>query len=214
MFCHAQILEKDFQFWSETNIYFPILKKKNRNGEKVEKINFFVSGTFRVGKNLTKPDDERIGGGFDFILNKLVTLTTSYLYRAGQPVTGGKEFEHRIRIEATFGHKWQKFSLKDRNRFEYRFRTPQSDSVRFRNKFTFAVPVKKSGKEIFAPFAATEVFYDFHENKINRNELSLGISKKFDKVTTIDFFYLWQRNRGNVLKNVNVVGVNLKFKID
>lgn len=210
----AQTIDKDFQFWNETTISFPILKTENDKGEKVEKISFFINGSFRAGKNISKAIDERIGGGLDFILNKHITLTSAYLYRAGQPPSGGKEFEHRLRFEATLSNKWKHFSIKDRNRIEYRIRNSRGDSVRYRNKFTFTVPIKKDNKEIFAPFASTEPFYDFRDDKFTRNELSLGITKKVNKNLSADIFYLWQRNFGATLKNINAIGINLKFKVD
>lgn len=206
-------IDHDFEFWSDTSLTIPLVKKEDKKGEKVEKLNFFISGTFRAGNNISRAIDERIGAGFDYHLNKYLTLTTSYLYRAGQPPTGGKDFEHRIRFEATPGYKWKHFSLRDRNRFEYRFRNSRPNSTRYRNRLTFTVPVKKDGKELFAPFAADEVFYDFREGKWNRNEFSAGISKKFNKTFTADFYYLIQNNRATTLKYVNVIGVNLKFKL-
>lgn len=206
-------LTKDFEVWTETSLIFPVVKKKDKNGKDVEKVNFFISGTFRAGRNVSKPIDERIGAGVDFIVNKYLTLTTSYLYRAGQPVNGGKEFEHRLRFEATLNKKWEKFSIKDRNRIEYRIRHSRADSVRYRNKFTFTYPIKKEGKEIIAPFIATEPFYDFSEKEFSRNEFSVGVGRKLNKRTSADFFYMWQANRAT-LKNINIIGVNVKIKID
>lgn len=207
-------IDHDIEFWNETTLNFPIIKRTNKKNEKIEKLNFFIQGTFRAGNNISRPIDERIGAGFDFNVNKYLTLTTSYLYRAGQPPTGGKEYEHRIRFEATPGYKWKHFSLKDRNRFEYRFRHSRANSTRYRNRLTFTVPIKKEGKEIFSPFVADEIFYDFREEKLNRDEFSVGISKKFNQTFTADFYYLFQANREMALKYVNVLGVNLKFKID
>lgn len=210
--CFAQTEPKtqDVQFWNDTTVSFPILKRKDKS----EKVTFFLTGTFRGGYNLTRAIDERIGFGFDLVANKYVTFSPSYIYRAGQPVPSGKEYEHRVRFDTTLSKKFEKFSIKDRNRFEYRIRNSRADTVRYRNRFTFTVPVKKENKEIFAPFVATEPFYDFRDKKWTRNELSFGISKKFSDSASADFYYLWQRNFGSTLKHVNVIGVNLKFKVD
>lgn len=206
--------ESDFQFWHETQLQFPIVKSKDSSGKEVDKISLFVSGNLRFGGNYTRLVDERIGFGLDFKINKYLSLTPSYLYRGGQPFGNRKEFESRFRFAATIENKWKKFSLRDRNLVEYRLRNSRSDSVRYRNRLTVNIPVLKNKKEIFTPFVADEVFYDFHEKAWTRNEFSAGISKKFTPKFTVDFFYLNQRNRGNVLKNINVLGVNLKFKID
>lgn len=206
--------ERDVQFWTDTQIIFPLLKKKDDKGKESDKLTFSLLGTFRAGRNVTHPVDERIGFGFDYQINKYLSFTPSYLYRAGQPFRGRKEFEHRLRFEVNAEKKWKNFSIKDRNRVEYRIRHSRGDSVRYRNKITLKVPVKKNGKEIFAPFVADEPFYDFREKAWTRNEFSAGISKKLSKSVSSDFFYLLQNNRGNSFKYVNVFGVNLKFRID
>lgn len=207
-------IDHDVEFWNDASLTIPLIKQKNKKGESIEKVNFLLSGTFRAGNNISRPIDERIGFGFDYILNKYLTLSASYFYRAGQPPTGGKEYEHRIRIDATPGNKWKYFSLRDRNRFEYRFRHFRANSTRYRNRLTMTIPIKKDGKELFAPFVADEIFYDFSVHKLNRDEFSTGISKKFNKNFSADFYYLIQANREMALKYVNVIGVNLKFKID
>lgn len=206
--------KRDFQFWNDTQVSFPLIKTKNKNNKEIEKLSFFVSGTLRVGRNISHFVDERIGAGFDIYINKYVSLTPSYLYRAGQPFAGRKEYEHRLRFDASLEKKWTDFSIKDRNRIEYRIRNSRPDSVRYRNKIQLKIPVKNDGKEIFAPFIATEPFYDFQAKHWTRNEFSAGISKKFTPNASADFFYLLQINRGNAFKTVNVIGVNLKFKVD
>jgi len=204
----------DFQFWSETTVLFPFIKRKNSAGKEVEKISIFLNGNLRFGRNISRPVEERIGFGFEFYANKFLTFTPTYLYRAGQPYKGRKEYEHRLRFDVSLARKWSNFSLKDRNRVEYRIRNSRSDSVRYRNKIQLSIPFRKEKKEIFTPFVATEPFYDFSEKKWTRNEFSAGISKKFNDNFTADFFYLLQNNRGNVLRTINVLGVNFKIKID
>ena len=206
--------EDDFQFWNETTVSFPVIRKKISENKNVEKLAFFLNGNLRVGRNISRPVDERIGFGFDFFANEYLTFTPSYIYRAGQPYKGLKEYEHRVRFDLTLGKKWSSFSLRDRNRFEYRIRNARADSVRYRNKIQLSIPVKKENKEMFAPFVATEPFYDFRERKWTRNEFSVGIGKKFTNNFSADFFYLLQKNRSNILKTINAFGVNFKIKID
>ena len=206
--------EKDLQLWFDTQVSFPLIKKKNKDNKEIEKVSFFVSGVLRGGQNISHFIDERVGAGFDININNYVSISPSYLYRAGQPFAGRKEYEHRLRLDASFEKKWSSFSIKDRNRIEYRIRHSRSDSVRYRNKIQLKIPVKKNEKEMFAPFIATEPFYDFSEKAWNRNELSAGISKKFTSNASADFFYMLQSNRGNAFKRVNIIGVSLKFKVD
>ncbi len=206
--------ERDFQFWFDTQVTFPIIKKKEKNNREVEKLSFFILGNLRGGRNLSHFIDERIGAGLDIFVNSYFTISPSYFYRAGQPSAGSKEYEHRLRLDGSFEKKWTHFSIKDRNRIEYRRKHSRPDSVRYRNKIQLKMPIKSDGQEILAPFVAIEPFYDFREKAWTRNEFSAGFSKKFTSAASADFFYLLQSNRGNNFKTVNTVGISLKFKVD
>jgi hypothetical protein len=206
--------ESDVQAWSEVQLTFPVIKKKDEKGKEFDQLTFFLVGNLRFGQNLRHFVDERIGFGLDFRVNKNLSLTSAYLYIAAQPLKNRREFENRLRLAATVEKKFRRFSLKDRNLFEYRIRNSRSDSTRYRNRLTFAFPVLKNDKEIFSPFAANEIYYDFSTKNVTRNEVSAGISRKINSNVSTDIFYLWRRNRGNVLTNVNVIGANLKIRID
>ncbi len=199
--------ERDCQFWNETTVSFPVEGTD-------KKLSLFINENIRVGQNVRHFVDERIGGGFEYKINKSFAYSSSYLYRAGQPYKNKKEYEHRVRFDLTYENKWKNFSIKDRNRIEYRIRHSRSDSVRYRNKIQLKIPVRKNDKEIFAPFVADEPYYDFSVNKFTRNEFSTGITKKFNKNFSADFFYMLQNNRGSSFKYVNIGGINLKFTID
>lgn len=214
--------ERDTQFWHDTTVSFSPCKTANCDVKFLKSFSGFVSGTFRLGRNVSRPIDERIGGGIEMKFNNHLTFSPSYLYRAGQPFAGRKEYEHRVRFDVTAENKWDKFSLKNRNRIEYRIRNSRSDSVRYRNKTTFKVPITKNDKELFSPFIADEPFYDFQAKSWTRNEFSAGISKDFkgkffgaskDRKITTEFFYMLQNNRGNSFKYVNIFGASLKIDL-
>jgi len=204
----------DIQFWNETQVIFPVIKKKDAAGKTTEKLSFFVNGNLRFGQNIRHFADERIGFGFTYRQNKHLTFTPSYIYIAQQPVAHRSLFESRLRCAVGLENRWKKFSVDDRNLIEYRFRNNSADSVRYRNKLRFVYPVKKNDKELFAPFAADEVFYDFRAKAFSRNELSLGLTRRLTPNISADFFYLWQVNKTGSPRKLNVIGVNLKIKID
>lgn len=232
VFSQTSAPEKDTQIWHDTNITFSPCKEANCNIGFLKKFSGFVVGTFRVGRNVTHPVDERIGGGIEMKFNNYFTFSPWYLYRAAQPFEGRKEFEHRIRLDATVGNDEKKsrknFSLQNRNRFEFRIRHSRDDSVRYRNRTTFRIPVKtiknknKDGEIVLSPFVADEPFYDFSENAWTRNEFSAGMRIEFkgkffnaknEKKITTDFFYLLQNNRGTSFKRINVFGAYLKIDL-
>ena len=204
----------DNQFWNETQLSFPLIKIEDHSGKTIDKLSFFINGNLRVGRNVSRFTDERIGFGFDYKYNKYVSFTPSYLYIAQQPAPGVKQYETRARFAVNLEKGWKKFSLSDRNLVEYRFRNNRSDSVRYRNRLRFFYPIKKNKKELFVPFASNEIFYDFQAKTFSRNEFAVGISRKINPKATTDFFYLLQTNKSGSPRRLNVFGVNLKIKID
>jgi hypothetical protein len=214
-FAQTSAPESDFQIWNDTQIAIPFVQTKDKKTDKkTDRVSLILYATFRTGENSKRFIDERFGAGFEFRVNKYLTLTPNVIYRAGQPVPRGREYETRLRFDVGLEKKFKSFSIKDRNRIEQRFRNSRSDSTRYRNKFTFTVPVMSGKEELFAPFVAVEPFYEFQSKHWTRNETTFGISKKFNKALTAEFFYLLQNNRGRALRYVNVAGINLKFKID
>ena len=114
VFSQTSAPERDVQFWHETTVTFSPCKTKNCDIKFLESFSGFVAGTFRAGRNVTHPVDERIGGGVEMKFNKYFTFSPWYLYRAGQPFEGRKEYEHRIRLDATVENNnkksWKSFS--------------------------------------------------------------------------------------------------------
>lgn len=204
----------DNQFWHETKLSFPLLKTKDDSGATTDKVSFFLNGNLRAGRNISRLVDERIGFGFDYRHNKYVSFTPSYIYIASQAEAGGKQYESRLRLAVNLEKSWKRFSIDDRNLVEYRFRNNRADSVRYRNRLRFTYPVKKDKKELFVPFAANEIYYDFQEKAFSRNEFSVGLSRKLSPNVTTDLFYLLRTNKSGSPKQMNVFGINLTIKVD
>ena len=206
--------DSDFQIWNETTFSFPVLKSKDKKDKEFDRLSLLVFGVLRLGQNRLYPADVRIGAGFDYKINRFVSFTPTYLYRRGEAIRNQKEYEHRIRFDVTVGYKWKHFSIKDRNRVEYRARNSRNNSVRYRNKFTFAFPVNVNGEEIFSPFVSEEPYYDFEAKSWTTNEITAGITRKLSKIATADIFYVRRDIRNGQIRFFNGVGVNLKFRID
>jgi hypothetical protein len=207
----SQAPETDFQIWNETTFVKPILKTKDSKGKDVARLSLLFFGTLRLGQNRAFPVDKRVGTGFELRLNDSFTFTPTYLYRSGNPGRNLKEYEHRIRFDLTYQKKWKTAAIKNRDRVEYRSRNSRSDVVRFRNKFTFMVPVKRDGKEIFTPFVATEPYYDFSAKTWSSNEFSAGIARKLTESVSTEFFYVRRDNRSGAPRHINGVGANFKI---
>jgi hypothetical protein len=207
----SQAPETDFQLWNETTFVKPVLKTIDSKGKDVARLSLLFFGTLRLGQNRAVPVDKRVGTGFELRLNDSFTFTPTYLYRSANPGRNIKEYEHRIRFDITYQKKWKHVAIKNRDRVEYRVRNARADSVRFRNKFTIMVPVKRDGKEIFTPFVATEPYYDFSAKNWSSNEFSAGIARKLSKSVSAEFFYVRRDNRTGAPRHINGVGANFKI---
>jgi hypothetical protein len=212
---HAQDTpDSDFQVWNETTLIVPMIKKKDEKGKSFDRLSFLILGNLRLGQNRLYPVDRRVGMGFDLKLNSSFSFSPTYYYRNGEDVRNRRDTEHRIRFDLTYAKKWKKFAVKDRNRVEYRIRNSRPDSVRYRNKFTFSVPVINNDKEVVTPFAANEFYYDFREKEFTRNEINLGLSKKLTSNISAEAFYLLRQNRSGTIRTIHGIGTTLKIRID
>jgi hypothetical protein len=82
----------DTQQWNDVQLIVPMTSKAD----------FILLGTLRLGRNLTRPVDERIGISFSYHPTKSVTLAPSYLHIDRQPSAGRNFFEDRVAFTATF----------------------------------------------------------------------------------------------------------------
>src|SRR5438128_11943228 len=70
-------LRGDNQYWSELQLAVPIN----------ERIDLVLLGVVRVGRDVGRPVNERIGAGISVKIGKYLTLLPSYMYVASQPTS-------------------------------------------------------------------------------------------------------------------------------
>ncbi len=204
--------DSDFQVWNETTFSIPFIRGTEK-AKPVDRVSLLLLGTVRLGQNRLYPVDRRIGAGIDVRINKYFTFSPTYLYRYSEAVRDRGSFEHRIRFDLTAEKKFKHFSLRDRNRVEYRMQHSRSDFVRYRNKVSLRVPVKKDEKEIFAPFVANEFFYSSADKSWSSNEFSAGIGLKLRQNTSAEFFYVYRTNDTGSIRQIHGIGANFKIVI-
>jgi hypothetical protein len=191
----------DVQNWNDFQITVPVNKT----------VDFVLLGTLRVGRNLHRPVDERIGVAFSFKAGKYLTFAPSYLHITTQPTKGKSVYENRLSFPATLKFPIGKFTVSDRNLFERRLRHPGGDSTRYRNKLQLDHPLgdKKNKLNLFV---ADEVFYDWSFNAWVRNRFSFGISKTLNKHLTTDLYYLRQNDGHSVPGDIHAIGTTWRIK--
>ncbi len=192
----------DTQEWNDVQLSVSLSKQ----------VDFVLLGTVRVGRDISHPVDERIGGGFSFKAGKYLTLAPNYLHITTQPFKGQSLYENRLSFPATLRLPLGHFVLNDRNMFERRLRHPGGDSTRYRNRLQIEHPLNL-GEAKFNVFVANEVFYDWSFNAWVRNRFTAGLSKAFNKHFTQEAYYLRQNDGHSRPGDLNVVGTTLRFRL-
>lgn len=194
--------KSDTQSWNDVQITIPLSKK----------VDFLIQGTLRLGGNLSTPVDERGGFGFNYKLNKYVTLHELYFHREARPPNGRHEVEERLTLGATLSKPLGKFTLSDRNFFERRWREPQVDAWRYRNRINLEHPfmIKKAK---FTWFVSDEVFYDWSLHDWVRNRFAVGARHTFNKHFTGDLYIMRQNDGRTRPGDVNVIGTVMRFRL-
>src|SRR5207249_4107151 len=78
----------DTEVWTETQVAIPLDKK----------VSLVLLGYVRFGRNVSRPVNERIGGGVSFKAGKYLTLFPFYLRVASQPTATSHSTEDRITV--------------------------------------------------------------------------------------------------------------------
>jgi hypothetical protein len=199
----AQLIDRtDNQVWSDVQLAVPVTKR----------FDFNVLGTLRLGRDINRPVDERVGVGFTFRAGKYVTISPNYLNISMQPVRNWQVWEHRLTFPVTLRFNVDKFRLSDRNQFERRIRNSGARSTRYRNRFLIEHPIGDS-KWGLSFMIGDEVFYDWAVNRWVRNRFAVGVSKAFNKHFTEEVFYLRQNDGVSIPGDLNVIGTTLRFRL-
>ncbi|MGH9942230.1 MAG: DUF2490 domain-containing protein [Pyrinomonadaceae bacterium] len=193
--------EDDTQQWSDAQLSVPVSKE----------IDFVLNGTLRVGDDLSRPVDERIGVGFSFKAGKYLTFYPNYTNISARPANGRRAYENRLSFAGTLRLPLGRFTLSDRHLFERRLRSP-FDSTRYRNRLTLEHPFTVRGVK-FQLFVSDEVFYDWSVNVWVRNRFTAGASRRFNRQFTTDFYYLRQHDGRSRPGDLHVLGTTFRIRL-
>lgn len=198
----TRVPEKDTQLWNEAQLTIPLHRR----------LDFLLQGSLRVGGNITTPVDERWGAGFNYKLHKYVALNLLYFQREAKAPAGRREHEGRLSFGATLQRTLKKFTVSDRNWFERRWRSPQADSWRYRNRVRLEHPFEIN-KTKFTWFISDEVFYDGGLKEWVRNRAAIGAAHAFNKHFTAELYYLRQSDGRSRPGDLHVIGTSFRFKL-
>ena len=198
----SRVPETDNQSWNDIQVTIPLNKKTE----------FVLIGTVRVGDNFTSFVDERIGVRLNYAVHKYVTLQTLYFHRDAKPPNGLHEREERLTFGANLRIPLGKFNLNTRNWIERRWRHPQIDAWRYRNRVQLDHPFM-IGKTKFSWLLSDEIFYDWSLHTWPRNRASAGISHAFNKHLTLEVYYMRQNDGRSRPGDLNIIGTTWRVKL-
>lgn len=194
--------ETDTQQWNDVQLTAPVTKD----------IDFNLYGTLRLGRDVSRAVDERIGVGFTIRTGKYLSFQTAYLHIGIQPFERRKVWESRISLGPTLRFQANKFRFSDRNLFERRFRHPGMPSTRYRNRFQVEHPIG-SDKIKLSLFASDEVFYDWSVDRWVRNRFAAGVAKVLNSNVTLDIYYLRQNDGVSRPGDLHVIGTTWRIRL-
>jgi Protein of unknown function (DUF2490) len=176
------------------------------------KVDFLIQGTVRIGGNLTTPVDERGGFGFNYKVQKYITLNELYFHREATPPNGRHEYEDRLSFGATLNIPIGRFTLVNRNWLERRWRHPQVDAWRYRNRVRLEHPFKLHEQQ-FTYFVSDEVFYDWSLHDWVRNRFAVGANHAFNKHFTGELYFMRQNDGRTRPGDINIIGTVMRFRL-
>ncbi|MDX6497612.1 MAG: hypothetical protein QOG23_872 [Blastocatellia bacterium] len=198
----SRVPESDNQSWNDLQITVPMTKK----------VDFTTQITLRLGDNVTQTADQRWGIGFVFKLNKYLSFTPFYFHREARPPNGRHESEDRLTLGATVRIPAGKFTVSNRSWFERRWREPQVEAWRYRNRLQVEHPFKIN-KKPFTWFVSGEAFYDWSLHVWPRDRFSGGVSHPFNKHLTLELYYTRQNDSHTRPGDLNIVWSAWRIKL-
>jgi hypothetical protein len=198
----TRVPKSDNQSWNDVQLTVPLTKV----------VDFTMQGTLRLGDNVTQTVDQRWGIGFVIKVNKYLSFNPFYFHREARPPNGRHESEDRATLGATVRLPAGKFTISDRNYFERRWREPQVDAWRYRNRIQLEHPFE-IGKKKFTWFVSDEVFYDWSLRVWPRNRASAGLTHPFNKHVTLELYYTRQNDSHTRPGDLNIIWSTWRIKL-
>ena len=194
--------QDDWQYWHQYQLSVAMPKSTK----------FLISGQQRLRDNFSESFHADIETGLLWKPLSYLEAGPFFKYQREKTAKGDHINENRYSVELSLTPKWRKFTLKDRNRFEYRNRNT-TDGWRYRNqiKVSFRFPARKIELE---PYLSEEIFYDFDAQKFNQSRASVGLTTHLHKHVSVSLFYLLQSKKtGSNWREDHVLGSQLVISV-
>lgn len=206
VFAQTTTFDTDFQIWNDTQFIIPLNKKKDLTAT------VWVFGRF--GNNVKTVTDARIGGLINKKINKNLSVSAGYLYRYSNATFTQKRYESRyLGIATATLPLGKKFTLVNRNMYQYEDRNSRLDASVVRSRFWLKREITVAKKKI-EPFISFEPFYDFRLKNIARYRTQVGFSHKLNSKFSADYYYVRQDETGNGTRPGTLNGIGSSFRVN
>lgn len=192
----------DIQIWNTDIEEFKI----NKN------VKVALEEEFRWGDNAGEFFYQHYDAGIFRTLNKYWNIGVGYRH-IYELKSGDFKMENAPYVTATLFLEKQGFLFDSRSRLEYRHFDYQTDSWRYRNKFTLKFPWKFTKIQL-QPYLGDEILIGFGNgtNEFNQNRFSAGVGMNLYKSLKGEVYYMLVSTKSSGRWNdANVLGT--KFKI-
>ena len=192
--------DHDFQVWNTDVEEFKVN----------DKTKIALEQEFRWGDNANELYYQHYDAGLSYSLNKYLNIGGGYR-QIYELKSGTFRPEEAPYLTATLFGDWKGFKFDDRSRIEYRHFSYQTDSERYRNKFTVKFPWKFSKIEI-QPYVSDEIFIVFGViSQFSENRFNSGLSFNLTKNIKAELYYMLLSSKSaGTWKDYNVLGTKVK----
>jgi hypothetical protein len=194
----------DFQIWN-TDVEELQLKKD---------LKLVFEQEFRWANNAREFYYQHYDVGLAYALNKVLSLGAGYRQIYSRTASRPWLSESSPYAFVTFSGEFAGFKFDDRNRLEYQYYSYQSDTGRYRNKFTVKAPWKFTRFQI-QPFVSDEIFIMIGNGQgFNQNRLSGGLAFSPLKNLKAEIYYMLLSSKSastGMWKDYNVLGTKIKI---
>jgi hypothetical protein len=199
--CCSQITHAadDWEYWSQYEIVGSIAKN----------LDFRVKPELRYNNDFNDLYYMHFEMGVDWKVSKWLVLGPYYRH-VNEKKRGDWTVEFRPHLNATFIWAYWGIDLSDRNRLEYRGRE-ETQSFRYRNRLMAKLP--KYTQFRIQPYVAEEPFYDFEENRWNKNRAYVGVEFPVVKTLKGGLFFIYEsRLKNDKWTSASILGTSLSYK--
>jgi hypothetical protein len=201
LLCYIQIAfaADDWEYWSQYELVTSIAKN----------LDFRVKPELRYNNDFNDLYYVHFEMGVDWKLNQWLVLGPYYRH-VNEKKPGDWTLEFRPHLNATLTWSYLGIDLSDRNRLEYRGKE-DTQSFRYRNKLTMKIP--KYTRLGIQSYIAEEPFYDFGENKWNKNRLYVGLELPIVKTLKGGAFFIYEsRLKNDEWTSASILGTSLSYR--